>query len=149
MTPKESNSKSSKLSGWGRQLLVVGLFWASLTGMFLGMPDKSLMKLAIAVLIVGLYAAGICWFRRRMMWGIIGVTVMINIILNFIYPGEPIVYYIIAMTLSVNFLLFGELGIQLLKIMNRPQTFLRLVGCFAGALSLGWLFGAIFGHTPA
>lgn len=142
-----TNNHQNNLSPQEWQLLIVGLFWASLTGVFVGSPKSSLSRLLIALLIVVIYAFGICQFRRQMMWLTIGITIMINIILTIIYPGAPIVYYLVAMTISVNFLLFGELGIKMLNIMNPFTAFLRLSALFAMGLTSGWLVSAVFANN--
>ncbi|MEO1125861.1 MAG: hypothetical protein AAFW84_16890 [Cyanobacteria bacterium J06635_15] len=132
--------KFSKQNGL---LLLVGIFWAAITGVFFSLPELSgligLGGLAIAIF----YAGMVCLFQRPIIYLSIGITCLLAII--FPSPESLLVNYGVGMTLSINFLIFGNLGITLLKLMTVRQAFIRLAGLFAGALGLGWSIAVLFG----
>ena len=123
-------------------LLLFGIFWAAITGVFFSLPTLSgligLAGLAIAVV----YAGMVCLFQRPVIYFSIGIMCLLAII----FPSSEslLVNYAVGLTLSINFLIFGDLGITLLKLMTTQQAFLRLAGLFAGALALGWSIAYFF-----
>lgn len=141
----------SRLSSWGEQVLLVGVVWSTFIGIVLGISEGAIRAGLVAVAIALLYSALVCWFRRRAIWGAIALLVAAVLILN--PAGMGIENYLICMVLGINFLLFGEFGIQLLALdgslpfkENRQQAFWKLSASLIGSLTLGWVVGAYFGY---
>lgn len=131
--------------------VIISHFWAILIGCFLGEIGQSLgglsnalLYLAIAGLISFIYVALIIRLRRLGIGLSIGLTIGINLVNAFINPGAPIVNYIIAMTLSLHFLLFGELTLKLLQRLKPLSVYATVTGLSFGALTIGWLFAIFF-----
>ncbi|MEO1093404.1 MAG: hypothetical protein AAFX01_00715 [Cyanobacteria bacterium J06638_28] len=138
-SPPESLPRFTR-SDW--LLLLFSLFWAGNTGMFLALPSLSwwvgISGLAIALL----YAAAVTLFQRRAIYGAIALTILLAVV----FPNweAAIVGYAVATTLTLNFLLFGELGVIFRRLTSPRQVFIRLGGLFVSALSIGWLIGVGF-----
>ena len=126
-----------------RFLLFLCFYFASITGGFFSLPEVSpfigLSGLAIAIF----YAGAVCLFRRKATYFATGAAILLAIV----FPNLDTVLmrYLVGMMLSINFWLFGEMGMALLKQMSRQQAFLRLAGLFVGFLGLGWLWVSFFG----
>ncbi len=130
---------SSKFSRDSWFLLVFGVFWAGLTGIFVSLLPLwgGFCGLAIALI----YAELVCRFRHRAAWGATGVAVLVAIVCS--TQASSLYGYIIGATIALNAWVFGILGTRLLLLISRRQTFLRLAGLLAGALAIGWAI-AIF-----
>lgn len=123
-------------------LLLLSILWAGNTGIFLALPTLSWWFGSGSLAIALLYAAMVAWFQRQAMYGAIALTTLFAMV--FPHWEAAIVGYAVAATLTLNFLLFGELGVILRRLMEPQQVFLRLGGLFGGALSIGWLIGVVF-----
>lgn len=140
---EENEDNNPKLPLGEVVLLGFGLFWAGVTGIFFAAPTVSVFVGMAGIAIAILYSGLVCLLRRSAVWFAIGISIVLAIAIP--NQGAPIVHFIVAQTLSINFLVFGEIGIQNLKNMNRQQSFWRLATSFAGALGLGWAIAALFG----
>lgn len=116
-------------------LLVFGLFWTALTGMFLAAPVASPLAIVWGIVLAIAYSASICRWRRKAIWIAIGMTALWAIA----FYAPQIDAYIIWSHISMQLLVLGEVGIIFLQEMNRQQAFIWLSSLFAGTLVCTWL----------
>ena len=147
---KSPNGDVAKQSICKYFLLVSGFLWNCNIGLFLAGVGMSLggLKIAIINLLIGLlimviYSAGIYWFRHKIIWFAIGTTIFIGLAAILLNSVSVLDGYIITMTLSINFLLLGKLGLQLLKSTKNRSMYWNLIGLFVGSLSFGWILGIL------
>ncbi len=121
-------------------LLGGGLVWGFLTGIFFAAPGfegVGWMGLGVAIT----FAVAVAWTGRIAIWIAVVASILLGI---FKVEDAAIAKYMVALTLSINFLLFGEAGLRLLKTTSCPQTAGIIGGTAVLALSLGWLIAAWF-----
>lgn len=124
-------------------LLFLCIYFATITGGFFSLPGLSPLIGVAGLAIAFFYAGMVCLFRRRATYMAMGVAILFAIV--FPHADGPLMRYLVAVTLSLNFWVFGEMGITLLTQMNRQQAFFRLAGLFVGLLGLGWVWVSFFG----
>ena len=115
-------------------LLIFGVFWAGITGIFFSLLPAWVGLSGLAIAIV--YAKLVCQLQQRAIWGATGMAVLVAIVYS--TQDSSLSGYIIGMTLAINAWIFGTLGTTMLTLMSHQQAFIRLAGLFAGALGIGW-----------
>ena len=124
-------------------LLFLCIYCAGVTGGLFSLPGLSpwvgVSGLAIAIF----YAGMVCLFQRRATYFATAAAIAFAIV----FPNSDGVFirYLVAMTLILNFWIFGAMGMVMLKQKGRLQAFLQLASLFAGLLGLGWVWVSFFG----
>lgn len=131
-----------------RQILILGCFWAFLTGSFFAIPTLSPLVGATGIAIALAYSGAICLFGRPIM----GVTIGLVTVLTIAYivatgSDFSVINYAVWMALNLNFLVFGLLGISLRRTVSVRRSWLLTAGAFGGSLGLGWLFCLIVSQS--
>lgn len=131
-------------------LLALGLLWNGILGLFLAGVGMSLggLRIAIVNLLVGLftiviYSIGIYWFRRKAIWLAIGTTIFINLTDILLNSGNLLENYLISIAISIDFLLLGESGLQVLKSTKNQSIYWKLTVLFIGSLIVGCILGIL------
>lgn len=132
--------QSSKISWSVWFLLAFGSFYSFILGSFLG-ASPVYWSVPIALAIAVAYCVVFCLLQRRAIWLSIAITVALVAILT---QFASVVDFMTAYLPSVLYIIFGEVGIRLLKSRSRKQTFYILVSSSAGALLIGWLIALMF-----
>jgi len=140
-----NDSKRFRFSLDSWLLLLFAFFFATVTGIFLASPSSSPLIGMSGLAIASLFTWMVCRFRRNAIWIAIGISVLLAIASQITNQWDSISAYLLGMTLSLNFLLFGELCIRQLRLMNHQQVFIQVAGLFVGGLSLGWTVAFFFG----
>ena len=123
-------------------LLLFGSFWAFTTGVFFSLPRLSPLVGIVGLLLAVFYAAMVCQFRQRAIWGATIVSGLLGMAV--LFQESLLVGSVVAMTLALNGWIFGSLGIALLQKLKRQPAFLTLASLFAGSLALGWAVAIVF-----
>lgn len=121
-------------------LLSSGWVWSFLTGIFFAAPGfEGIGWIGLGIAIA--FAVAVSCMGRIAIWIAVIGSILLGI---FQVEDAPIAKFMVALTLSLNFILFGEAGSQLLKTASWQQTALILGGTAVFGLSLGWLLSLRF-----
>ncbi|MGF1524252.1 MAG: hypothetical protein ACFBSF_18180 [Leptolyngbyaceae cyanobacterium] len=126
-----------------RVLLFLCFYFASITGGFFALPGLSLWVGLSGLAIAVFYAGAVCLFQRKATYFATGITILLAVISPSI--NSMLTRYLVAMTISINVWVLGEMGIALLKHMDRQRAFFQLAGLSVGFLGLGWLWVSFLG----
>jgi uncharacterized membrane protein len=124
--------------------LVVGCFFALLTGFFFGLPALSPLVGVAGIIIAIAYSGAVCLVGQAFIWVAIGlVTVLTIAYVIWTRSDFSVINLAVWYMLNLNFLVFGLLGVSLRKTLSVQKSWWRTAGPFAGSLGTGWLFSQL------